>query len=159
MADLRKLRAVIMDWVRISLPRRRWLMLLVAAPWIPVAILAARNPGNVAVTAPDHADARLRTRHYSGELSEAHRVLRTLIPQQKTYGLRWKLTETSPHQLKVEVPVLIFTDDLTINLREDEAGVLVDVVSRSRVGKSDLGENGRHILQLLAALDEYPSTL
>jgi uncharacterized protein (DUF1499 family) len=53
------------------------------------------------------------------------------------------------------VPVTIFIDDLTVTLRTDGQSTLVDVRSQSRLaGKSDLGENRRHLFQLLRALDE-----
>ncbi len=54
------------------------------------------------------------------------------------------------------MPVLFYTDDLDVRVQPDPTGAywLVDVTSRSRVGKSDLGENRRHVVQLLKALEE-----
>jgi uncharacterized protein (DUF1499 family) len=55
--------------------------------------------------------------------------------------------------IRCEVPVLFFTDDLTITIREQNEQTHVDVESRSRVGRGDFGENRRHIIQVLHALD------
>jgi uncharacterized protein (DUF1499 family) len=52
--------------------------------------------------------------------------------------------------------VLLFTDDLEVRVQpgEGHAYWLVNVRSQSRAGKSDLGENRRHVVQLLEALGE-----
>lgn len=56
--------------------------------------------------------------------------------------------------LHAEVPVLTFTDDLTVTLSSNNKETTVNVRSASRVGKGDFGENRRHIIQLLTALDQ-----
>jgi uncharacterized protein (DUF1499 family) len=58
--------------------------------------------------------------------------------------------------VQAEVPVLLYIDDLAVQVHSDPTNAywLVDVTSRSRVGKSDLGENRRHVVQLLKALEE-----
>jgi uncharacterized protein (DUF1499 family) len=57
--------------------------------------------------------------------------------------------------VRAEVPVLFYIDDLEVRVQPDPTGAYwrVDATSRSRVGKSDLGENRRHVVQLLNALD------
>jgi hypothetical protein len=125
--------------------RRRWLVagfviLLAAAVFIG---LAARHPGNTAQI----------QRHDPRRLTEVRQALLATIPQLRTYGRFWKLSGATSHTISADVPVLIFTDDLTVMLREEDNGVLVDVKSHSCVGKSDLGENQRHIAQLLNALE------
>ena len=136
------------------------LLLLSAIPAAGFAVLSALNSGNVAETSAAGEDAELSTRHYRIGLqtfvAEAEKIVSTL----STYGQNWRLTTSNFYensaQIKAEVPVIFFTDDLEIEAKEEEGkqGVSVDVSSKSRVGSSDLGENRRHILQLLKAFDE-----
>ena len=127
--------------------------------------LIMRNPTNVACTSPDHADPGLRTRQYprTAGLSDIRQVAEETISDLKTYGRRWRLREagqiTPPDSIltiKAEVPVLVFTDDLEVTIKTSGDGRywLVDVRSASRTGKSDLGENRRHVRQLIRALDK-----
>lgn len=118
-----------------------------------VLTLGALNPGSVAETRPDHPDVRLRTRHYRGSLDETQKSVLARISTLKTYGSSWRVIATENNIVHVEVPVLVFTDDLTVTITPQGDGVVLDVRSASRVGKGDFGENRRHILQLLAALD------
>jgi uncharacterized protein (DUF1499 family) len=45
-----------------------------------------------------------------------------------------------------------FTDDVAIRVEPTAAGTRVHVRSKSRVGKSDFGQNRRNVLELLARL-------
>ena len=45
-----------------------------------------------------------------------------------------------------------FTDDVTIRLEPTASGTRVHVRSQSRVGKGDLGQNRRNVMELFAAL-------
>jgi Protein of unknown function (DUF1499) len=138
---------------------------LLGIPLILVMALGLLNPTNVAQTLRGHPDPRLRTRHYSHSLEHVSQVVRATILQLKTYGRAWRLIQRNgllPLRLQgqnsvkteeVQVPVLFFTDDLVVTMRGDDNRTTVDVRSASRVGRSDLGENRRHILQLLHALD------
>lgn len=51
-------------------------------------------------------------------------------------------------------PLMRFRDDITVRVKADGAGSRVDVRSRSRVGKSDLGANAARIRHVLAALSK-----
>ena len=53
--------------------------------------------------------------------------------------------------------VLRFTDDIAVRIRADTGGSVVDVRSRSRVGRSDLGVNARRIRRFLAAMAAAPA--
>lgn len=56
--------------------------------------------------------------------------------------------------VRCRTPVFRFIDDLTIWVGLDENGLTrVDALSRSRVGKGDLGVNRRRIVRMLATLD------
>jgi uncharacterized protein (DUF1499 family) len=126
-----------------------------------IAGLTIMNPGNTAQTSPDNQDTALRTRRYKTDLPTFVGETKTLIPTVSTYGQDWKVVSSeaagNSAVLKIEVPVVIFTDDLEIKADFDaEKGeVIVNVHSTSRVGKSDLGENRRHVLQILEVLDEW----
>lgn len=151
-----------------KLPKRRalWLLLI---PVVPILILGALNPTNIATTRPDDLDARLRTRRYRASLLELRQAVERVVPKLKTYGRAWKFQDPklAPEGaklgtliLRIEVPVVVFTDDLQVVGVEDKARgeVEVNVWSRSRVGKGDFGENQRHVLQMLQALDEQLKT-
>jgi uncharacterized protein (DUF1499 family) len=116
-------------------------------------------PTNVAKTAPD-AEPALKTRIYNAPFDKVENVARKVALSQRTYGKSWTMPYTgraddtmSTKTLDVEVPVLIFTDDLSVTLEVVEEGTKVDVRSASRIGKGDFGENRRHIIQFLSALD------
>jgi hypothetical protein len=139
------------------------LWLLVALLPAAAAVLAVRNPGNVAQTSPDHPEPALRTRRYprTGDPAAFRRTIEERILGLSTYGRSWRLAGTTPaadagggFTVRAEVPVLLFTDDLEVRVQpgEGHAYWLVNVRSQSRVGKSDLGENRRHVVQLLEAL-------
>ena len=126
-----------------------------------VAGLTIMNPGNVAQTSADNQDAALRTRRYKTDLQTFTSETKTLVPTISTYGQDWKVVSSesagNSAVIKIEVPVVIFTDDLEIKADYDaQTGeVVVNVYSASRVGKSDLGENRRHVLQVLEVLDGW----
>ncbi len=116
------------------------------------------QPSNTAATNPNHTDANLRTRFYRATFAEVEDNLKKLVPLQRTYARRWRIvrqiSNPTSSEITIEVPVVIFTDDLIITLRQtDDEIVAVDVRSASRVGRHDFGENVRHIKQLLQALD------
>lgn len=140
--------------------RRVRLWRLAALGFVAVfALLSIMNPTNIAQTSPDHGDAALRTRNYRAPLAHVAAVVKLAIPALRTYGRKWKLTraqvEGEDFKLRAQVPVVIFTDDLEVAIREDKAArqVRLDVRSVSRVGRGDFGENRRHIIQLLRAVD------
>ena len=114
-------------------------------------------PANVADTAPEHAEAALRTRRYKTDLRTFRAEAERIIPTLSTWGSNWKYIGTveteSAVLIKTEVPVVMFTDDLLVKAEKAPDGVTVNVHSNSRVGKSDFGENRRHVLQILEALD------
>jgi uncharacterized protein (DUF1499 family) len=118
-------------------------------------------PSNFAQTSPQHADPQLRTRRYRGEVKEVAQTVREVASNLRTYGRVWESasadaatsTNASRIQLAFVVPVLVFKDDLVVKIQSEGEFVLVNVRSQSRVGKGDLGENRRHVLQLLHALD------
>ena len=92
-------------------------------------------------------------------MATAERTVKEIIPTLSTYGGKWKIVGESSNAakgkiIKAEVPVVVFTDDLEVYLKENRDEVAIDVKSKSRIGRSDFGENSRHVNQLLNALDE-----
>lgn len=122
-----------------------------------------KNYQNSAETSPDHEDPMMRTRIYRTDSDLVHTCLRiaNIIPSLTNYGLNWKLINSDCHpgtdgsiSLRAEVPVFFYTDDLEVRLNSGLPGTLiVNVYSASRVGKNDLGENRRHVLDILMVLD------
>ena len=116
-------------------------------------------PSNVAETAPAHAEEKMRSRVYKTDLKTFSAEAQQIIPRLSTWGRSWRHIATEAGEsaviVKAEVPVVVFTDDLRITAVKDDAGdaVTVNVRSASRVGKSDFGENRRHVLKILEALD------
>lgn len=127
-------------------------------------ILRMFNPTNIAETASDHRETALQTRRYrlKGDLKQMRREIENIIPQLSTsiWGGKWKLaakegdSAENKEIVRAEVPVVIFTDDLWVELKQEGNEVVVNARSNSRVGKSDFGENRRHLLQILAELDK-----
>jgi len=146
--------------------RKTWFWLLTAAivsVGAAAGILAILNPTHVAETAPEHADPQLRTRRYSAlnDLSTIRTAIEKLIPDLTTYGSRWKLSERrgedsseNRETIRAEVPVVVFIDDLQIELQKEANEIVVNARSESRTGDSDLGENRRHLLRILDELDK-----
>ena len=122
-------------------------------------ILGRFYPDNIAETAPDGGNKNLKTRVYKTDLATTEETVREIIPTLSTYGGNWKIVGESDSAekgktIKTEIPVIVFTDDLEVYLKENSGEVSVDAKSNSRVGRSDFGENARHVNQLLTALDE-----
>lgn len=125
-----------------------------------IAILAILNPDKFAGTSAGSKDENLRPRRYKTSLEKFTSETEKIIPALTTYGQNWKLASSNLYKarasIKAEVPVLVFTDDLQINAESDEekGEIIVNVYSALRVGFNDWGENRRHLLQILKALDE-----
>ncbi len=117
-------------------------------------------PDNIAETSPDGEPKNLKTLYVEDEPENVSKIIDGIVPTLTTYGSAWKIVDKKEtgdaFVFKVEVPVLVFTDDMQITIQKPKDVELasVDVRSQSRVGKSDFGENARHIRKFLAALEE-----
>ena len=134
---------------------------IILLPIVAILIIGRTfYPDNVAQTSPDGGTKHLTTRYYSTDLVSAAKAVEEVVPTLSTWGGSWKLIENKIEGnnaiVKIEVPVVVFTDDLqvTIATQENSEFVKLDVRSNSRVGKSDFGENRRHVVQILDALDK-----
>lgn len=130
---------------------------------VAAKLLNTDPPTNSAHTSPE-SDEALRTRFYQVAWNDAVGAAQKTLTSGRTYGRAWKTgpssiagAEPSAHLteiLRAQVPVLLFTDDLEVTLRDENDGrIRVDVRSASRIGRGDFGENRRHIAQFLRALD------
>ncbi|HEX8250569.1 MAG TPA: DUF1499 domain-containing protein [Pyrinomonadaceae bacterium] len=134
--------------------------IVAGAATVGIAGLAVANLGNVAETTENHQEENLRQRKYKTNLQSFIAELEKLIPMLTSYGQNWKFVSAAAAEnsgvVKAEIPVVVFTDDLEIKAEYDaETGeTTVNIRSASRVGNSDFGENRRHLLQILRALDE-----
>jgi uncharacterized protein (DUF1499 family) len=74
-----------------------------------------------------------------------------------TFLPRWRLVSTNMElgeiKAEVETPLFRFVDDVTVQISKDNP-VVVNVRSRSRVGKGDLGKNAKNISLFLEALKQ-----
>ncbi len=137
--------------------RAYWLVPLVfVGAFVAFAkVMNTNPPTNRVETSPD--TPQLKTRLYEITPEEAAKKI-TALPL-STYGRSWKAVEENhiskdEIQLVFQVPVIVFTDILTVSLkRRDGETTQVNVESHSQIGQGDFGENRRHVLQILGALD------
>src|SRR5688500_1383485 len=142
--------------------KKKIIVAIIAGIVLPAAVLSVTRaffPTNVEETRPDHMDEHLRTRRYRTDPQTFAAEAQKMIPTLSSWGRNWKYVSTAEKEntavIKAEVPVVSFTDDLQIKVYKDPSAerIFVNVRSSSRVGKSDFGENRRHVLKILQALD------
>jgi uncharacterized protein (DUF1499 family) len=111
---------------------------------------------NVAQTAPDEPDPRLRGRTYAIPFDRVWEAARRLA----NGGLRrWHVVESDDYEGVIRATSTTFAlrmvDDVEIRIGLDQnAQTRVDVRSASRKGVADLGTNARRIGRFLRALDK-----
>ena len=148
-----------------------WKQTLDAHPYIHDITTDVQNPPKfVAVTAlrkqGDH------TVDYDGpEVAEQQRqaypdIVTLIIPSEKDKvfpaaeaalrAMKLKVVETNAAEGRIEAThtsmLYGFTDDVVVRIVSDGAGTKVDVRSKSRVGRSDLGQNAKRIRTFLREL-------
>lgn len=109
---------------------------------------------NIAETAPDDADPRLRGRTYAVPFERVWQAARSVT--QAMGG--WKLIEEDDYEgtIRVEATTRIFrfVDDVLIQIYLDpNAQTRVDMHSASRKGVTDFGTNARRIGRFMRKLD------
>ncbi|MEZ6141890.1 MAG: DUF1499 domain-containing protein [Zavarzinella sp.] len=67
---------------------------------------------------------------------------------------RWHVESSTEQQIHLtrRTRLFRFIDDIFLTISHHESGALVHFRSKSRLGKGDLGQNRRNILQLIAHL-------
>lgn len=114
--------------------------------------LATYLTRNAVDTRADHPFPELRTMSFEHPPSRVSGALAQALEE-----LGWRVTRADPDagrwQAVVRTPLLGFRDDVTIVLdRGGDGGTTLDVHSRSRVGRADLGANRAHVLALEEAV-------
>ena len=73
--------------------------------------------------------------------------------------LGWDLVDSDPNSGRIEATDTTFwfgfKDDVVIRIQGSDGGSVVDVRSKSRVGRSDVGTNAARIRRFLDALEEW----
>lgn len=109
---------------------------------------------NVAETRPNAADPRLRTRLYPLSLETVWGAVVRLTDAQEGWTVRDCRPDNGLIEVEARTRLFRFTDDVTIRVRPSSGRrIAVDLTSRSRLGKADLGTNARRIGRFLDALD------
>jgi hypothetical protein len=113
---------------------------------------------NRAATGYDHWDPRLRGRTYHIPFEQVWQAALALASGGKGGLRRWQLVQADDYEGIIDAAAktfwLRFVDDVRINVYlDDDAQTRVDVVSKSRKGRADLGANARRIARFLRALD------
>ena len=125
------------------------IILLAMSPLVLVRIWPMINDVSTGQT-PQYAD--LQPQRFAGlSTGEAFDAAMDVVA-----AMEWEIREVNRDQGLIEavatVPVFRFRDDVTITIAAEAGAAVVNVRSRSRVGKSDLGENARRIRRFQAAL-------
>lgn len=109
---------------------------------------------NVAETKPNATDPRLRTRLYPLSLETVWGAVVRLVDAQEGWTVRDVRPDSGLIEVEARTRLLRFTDDVTVRVRPGSGRrIAVDLTSRSRLGKADLGTNARRIGRFLEALD------
>jgi len=109
---------------------------------------------NVAETSPTAEDPRLRTRLYSLSRETVWNTIQQLAGLQQGWKVIKLDSAAGLLEAEARTRLLKFVDDVTIRVSTATSErVSVDVHSRSRVGKGDLGTNARRIGKFLEELD------
>ena len=134
------------------------------------------NPPQFAAIAPLRADAPNPVEYAGAEAAEQQRTaypdLQTLTysqskpelveaSKQAVENLGWELVNTDADKGIVEATETTawfgFKDDVIIRVTDNDSERLVDIRSKSRIGKSDLGKNAARIHALIEELDSVLS--
>lgn len=98
---------------------------------------------------PTHAD--LAPLEVPRPLAETLEIVRKAIATMS----RWHIVESSPEgilKLTRRTGIMRFVDDVVVTLHSAGAATIVHARSNSRIGKGDLGQNRRNILELWKAI-------
>ena len=124
-------------------------------PWLAVRNFSERfaqggstNRADTATNTPSD----LQPRQYAAPAQQVGDAVAAAFAQ-----LGWEPVYRNATSLEAEVPVARmnwFVDDLKVTLSEANGATTVNVQSQSRVGRGDLGENRRHIVQLFTVLEQ-----
>ncbi len=126
-------------------------------PWLeapgPFNRLAYYLGNNEASTSIDSPYVELHPHSYPQEQALLFNSVVNVIKQ-----LGWEIIQEDSKALTlhavVTTPLFKFKDDVYINIRNKENERIVNVRSKSRMGKGDLGTNTRHVLDFYSHLNQ-----
>jgi len=105
---------------------------------------------------PEYPD--IQPRRYAERKARVHEAAHRAIESLP----RWTLVSQDAAQGVIRAVVTSrlfrFVDDVQIRIEEKDGGAIINVRSASRVGKSDFGQNARHIRSLFEAIDRQLET-
>lgn len=104
----------------------------------------------------DAADEQLRPPLVRGIPAEVADRIAAWVESQARWSLvnQKTLDEGLEMNLIRVTPIMRFTDDITVILRNEKEGTRVKATSQSRVGKGDLGQNPRNLKELVNFLSQ-----
>lgn len=104
----------------------------------------------------DAADELLRPPLVRGIPAEVADRIAAWVESQARWSLvnQKTLDEGLEMNLIRVTPIMRFTDDITVILRNEKEGTRVKAMSQSRVGKGDLGHNPRNLKELVNFLSQ-----
>ncbi len=126
--------------------------LLVTAALVATTIWPPINDVATGITA-EYPDVQPQVLRYSPEL-----VLERAVEAIDALS-RWQVVDRDDASGRIDAEVKSvafgFTDDVTVDIEAYGVGSLVNVRSRSRVGRFDFGQNARNIWRFQGALEEH----
>lgn len=146
---------------RKAVPRWRWLLLAVFGvlavwPWLTVPAFGTRLQRSGQTNIADTRDNIEALGLVPLRVPYSRAIVEGAFPAVAAQ-LGWRIGPRVGDEWQFEVPLPggLFVDDLRAELSEDDSETIINARSQSRVGRGDLGENRRHIVQFFMALDDY----
>jgi uncharacterized protein (DUF1499 family) len=115
---------------------------------------------NVAETSPNAKDERLRTRRLPLSLDDLEQKLKKIADAKPLWSYdRTETVDASTRKIHLirTTSLMRYKDDISVTLKREGEETVLDVYSKSRIGKGDLGQNPKNIRELLAYLAPPPS--
>ena len=111
---------------------------------------------NEAATSVDADDYWMRPLTVELSLEESEQLIMTATKRLSRWNFESRLEEADSVVLEFtrSTRFIRFVDDIIVRLSWTEVGIEIDIESRSRVGKGDLGQNPRNIKELREQLDQ-----
>lgn len=110
---------------------------------------------NHAATAPDHADARLRSIVAERSVDEATEAVLDGIATLENWSVAKSesIADRTVIQATRTTGLMKFVDDITVTILKTDDQVVIDAESKSRVGRADFGQNPRNLRELTEAIE------
>ncbi len=107
---------------------------------------------NRAATSQDAADPLLRSLEVAASAEEIEEAIAQFVDRSVAWTGNSNPKSTSPIFLIRTSRLFHFADDVQVFLQPTATGTRIDIASKSRVGKGDLGQNPRNVRELMRML-------